>query len=136
MFNFVNEDVNDIENMLFNNESKDKNMFVECSFCQQVIKTHPCMNVDRSLFFCDMFCGKLYYDNVEKFELDIDDYNRAYVNKQLDKNAIDVFNRVRNSLFEMLPRYVPGDDDVCKGDVIAMKMRYNNIVKSSVSRPW
>ena len=138
MFNF-SEQVIDVESALQNNSKRSigridslddcTSLYHKCSFCGCVIKTHPFNDISHTHRFCDIYCAKLFHDNVEQIKPAIQEYNRAYVNKQLDKSATEAFLKMKNTLFEMLPVYKPLLSDICYGDPISMKIKYRNCIK-------
>lgn len=78
-----------------------------CSFCSKPIKSVPFYSIDRSLSFCDILCGKLYYDNIAHFTPNIVEYNNLYINNALSVQAREIYSEVSHIMFEMLPRFIP-----------------------------
>ena len=139
MFNFNAQNI-DVESALQNNSKKSvirtdseeqlqTSLFNKCSFCNCVIRTHSFKDIGHKHHFCDIYCAKLFHDNHERIKPDIIEYNKAFVNKQLDKSATEAFLKMKNTLFEMLPVYKPREDDICFGDPINMKIKYRNCIK-------
>ena len=95
-----------------------------CNFCKKKIKFMPVNSLDRTLKFCDIICAKLYYDNVEKFEINRNEYNNYYINDQISKKAKEVYNKVGGVMFKLLPVYAPNEKDEAYGDVELMKRKY------------
>ena len=110
--------------MFEDNESNELSLSSCCSFCDKKIKFMPLSSLDKSLKFCDIVCAKLYYDNVCKFDINRDEYNNYFNNDQLSKRAKDVYSRVGNVLFKLLPIYIPNETDEAYGDIELMKRKY------------
>ena len=99
-----------------------------CDFCKKKIKFMPLTSLDKSLKFCDYVCAKLYYDNVNKFEINKSEYNNYYNNDQISKKAKDIYNKVGKILFKQLPIYVPSTSDEAYGNPELMKKKYMKIL--------
>ena len=110
--------------MFEDNESNGLSLSSCCSFCNKKIKFMPLSSLDKSLKFCDIICAKLYYDNVCKFDINRDEYNNYFNNDQLSKRAKDIYSRVGNVLFILLPIYKPNETDEAYGDIELMKRKY------------
>ena len=111
-------------NMFEDGESNSFSLVSLCSFCNKKIKFMPLSSLDKSLKFCDIICAKLYYDNVDKFEINRIEYNNYYNNDQLSKRARDIYNKVGNVMFKLLPIYKPNETDEEYGNKELMKRKY------------
>ncbi len=80
-----------------------------CMYCNKVIKSMPVQDVNEKLRFCDLVCAKLYYDNVDKFTIDINRYNNYFNNGELSRQANDIYSKIRWFMFEQLPQYITSD---------------------------
>lgn len=99
-----------------------------CSFCKKKIKFMPLSSIDKSLKFCDYVCAKLYYDNVNKFEINKKEYNNYFINDQLSKKAKEIYNKIGGVIFKQLPIYTPTPDDETYDSPELMKKRYLKIL--------
>ena len=110
--------------MFEDGESNSFSLVSLCSFCNKKIKFMPLSSLDKSLKFCDIICAKLYYDNIDKFEINRIEYNNYYNNDQLSKRARDIYNKVGNVMVILLPSYKANETDEEYGNKELMKRKY------------
>lgn len=99
-----------------------------CSFCGKEINMFPASSSDGKFKFCDLICAKLFYDNNEKFVLDIKRYNNYFNEGQLSDKASRIYEQCRFMMFEQLPVYVPVQTDPAFNNPHLMKKVYNSVL--------
>ena len=78
---------------------------IEAEWCKREIKQNPAFGMsDKKLIFCDIFCAKLYNDNVTKIEFNFDLFTKDY-HKSNSKKLNKIYERCKDLLFEELPIY-------------------------------
>lgn len=105
-----------------------------CSFCCKVVKDFPAMSTDGRFKFCDLICAKLFYDNNERYTIDIKRYNNYYNEGQLSKKASDIFERCNDIVFEQLPIFRPVETDAAYNNPKLMRKIYNKILTPGLFR--
>jgi hypothetical protein len=80
-----------------------------CDYCSSEIINSPLysMNGER---FCDVVCAKLYNDNIEPIDINIEEYNQLYNHNLLSESAKDIWNKLGFINFKLLPRYIVNSD--------------------------
>ena len=94
-----------------------------CSFCENEIKGCALECIDSNNKFCDLCCAKLYYDNIEPINININLYIKHFRENDLEPLACNIYKRLGNKLFEMMPKY-RFDKSISKIDA---KTKYLNV---------
>lgn len=85
---------------------------MQCSFCGQLIELAPVNTFDNKHHFCHLVCAKLYFDNIERVKIDMTNYQRLFISKQLSKLSMDIYSKLGSTMFYMLPvSHIDPDDD-------------------------
>lgn len=83
--------------MDFNN-----NLNAICDFCNEQIQCAPFESLEGQTF-CHLVCAKLYHDNVEPLKVNMKNYRKLYLNNQLSKLAMNIYDKLHGTLFNMMP---------------------------------
>lgn len=103
---------------------------VLCNFCHQPI-AFASVDTYSGEHFCHLACAKLYYDNVDKIKLNFRLYQRAYTNQQLSPLAVNIYEKLEGTLFNMLPI---GKCDItnpikCRDDYVETLLKIKKIIQ-------
>lgn len=102
---------------------------VLCYWCGDVIKNMPLVSHDYK-YFCHLACGKLYYDNIEKFSYNAVEYNNLFVENKLSPKAREVYVKVGHNMIGLLPYCECEKDKVKNKDYRAdMRDKYIKLLK-------
>lgn len=74
-----------------------------CSFCEQAISFVPVTVFNNDCCFCNLVCAKLYHDHEQQIKPNMHEYHSAYLQKQLSKLSIDIYEKLNGTMFNMLP---------------------------------
>ena len=81
-------------------------LYPYCEWCKREIKQNPAFGTtdNKKLTFCDIFCAKLYNDNISKIDFNFDSFTRDYY-RDNSKKLVKIYERCKDLLFEELPIY-------------------------------
>ena len=83
-------------------------LFLKCGWCAREIRKlclHGRKKNGMVVPFCDIFCAKLYNDNVQRIVFDFMEYTCLYCKGMLDPQSAKIYQRCKGMLFEQLPIY-------------------------------
>ena len=83
-------------------------LFLKCGWCEHEIRKSCVHGKEKSgniVSFCDIFCAKLYNDNVQHIVFDFMEYTNMYCKGLLDSQSSKIYQRCKGMLFEQLPIY-------------------------------
>jgi len=74
-----------------------------CILCHKSIRDCGLYSLNHELIFCDLVCAKIYFDNINKIEIDYNEYRKNYCNHKLSNKSLDIYKKYMNKFFIELP---------------------------------
>ena len=99
-------DLNSNSNSNINNTSTKKTLKFDrkiCKLCHKTIRDSGLQSINHDLIFCDLICAKIYSDNIDKINIDYDEYRRNFCNNKLSNKSLDVYKKYKGKFFVELP---------------------------------